>query len=194
MEIVIIIIAIVFSVWSEMNKKKDEANLDLDLSDLSSIDDFLKKPSKVKNGQISGSSFSGSSYSAPPSPPPIPSTISRSASRNSQGRNQAKQKQSKKKFDGEHQKSKHVNYDKVPARKDVNYDKLPALTEEGVYHGNETDLLASVHQKGQKKAGVEQLFQITPDQMVKSFILSEVLTRYDINRIYDRIPSVRSED
>jgi hypothetical protein len=187
LEILIIIFAIVFSVWSEMNKKKNEADLDLDLSDLSSIDDFLKKPSKVKNGQITGSGFANSSYSAPPPPPPIPASISRKS-------NKGRKKQAQKSFDGEHQKSKHVNYDEIATRKDVNYDKLPSLTSES-YSQSNSELLASLHHKdGQKKNVANELFQITPNQMVKSFILSEVLTRYDINRIYDRIPSVRQEE
>ena len=42
MELLVIILVLVYSVWSEVNKTKKEENVDIDFSELSSLDDFFK--------------------------------------------------------------------------------------------------------------------------------------------------------
>ena len=37
-------------------------------------------------------------------------------------------------------------------------------------------------------------FKLSRQDLLKTFVLSEVLQRYNINRIYERIPGIRSED
>lgn len=73
---------------------------------------------------------------------------------------------------------------------DVNYDKLDALTGgEGSFNLGSQNVLASM-------PNVQEAPKITLTQqdILKSFIMSEVLQKYDINRIYSRIPQIKSDD
>jgi cytochrome c biogenesis protein ResB len=42
MELLVIVLVLVYSVWSEVNKAKKDENVDIDFSELSSLDDFFK--------------------------------------------------------------------------------------------------------------------------------------------------------
>ena len=174
-EIIIIIIAIVFSVWSELNKKKKEEDFDIDFAELSSIDDFLKKPS-------------ANASSVPPALPPLNSSGSfNRSSPKKQGRKKQKSQQKKQKnYDKMPSLTGQVNYDQQAGRPDVNYDKsAPPL-----FDASSQDRWASQTRRPKRRND----FRLDRNQIVKSFIFSEVLRRYDINRIYDRIPGVRNDD
>ena len=74
---------------------------------------------------------------------------------------------------------------------DVNYDKLDALTGgEGSFNLGSQNVLESVP-NGQQEA---PKITLTQQDILKSFIMSEVLQKYDINRIYSRIPQIKSDD
>ena len=71
---------------------------------------------------------------------------------------------------------------------EVNYDKMDSLMgKEGSFN------LASTPVVSYSAQPVKD-FKMTRDDLLKSFIMSEVLQRYDINRIYSRIPAVKSDD
>ncbi len=71
---------------------------------------------------------------------------------------------------------------------DVNYDQMESLMgKEGSFG------LASTPAVSYSAQPVKD-FKMTRDDLLKSFIMSEVLQRYDINRIYSRIPAVKSDD
>lgn len=73
---------------------------------------------------------------------------------------------------------------------DVNYDNLDVLTGgEGSFNLGSQNVLASM-------PNVQEAPKITLTQqdILKSFIMSEVLQKYDINRIYSRIPQIKSDD
>ena len=70
---------------------------------------------------------------------------------------------------------------------EVNYDKLGSLEGgTGSFNLSEPEPTSVVTERPQVKIGREDL--------LKSFIMSEVLQRYDINRIYSRIPPIKSDD
>lgn len=70
---------------------------------------------------------------------------------------------------------------------DVNYDQLDSLM------GKSENF-----NLGEPEPYYEPLkkpdFSMTRDDLLKSFIMSEVLQRYDINRIHSRIPSAKTDD
>lgn len=69
----------------------------------------------------------------------------------------------------------------------VNYDEMDVLTgKEGSF--NLSDSEAPYYEPLQKSK-----ISITRKDLLKSFIMNEVLQRYDINRIYSRIPSSKSD-
>ena len=70
---------------------------------------------------------------------------------------------------------------------EVNYDHLGSLEGgTGSFNLGEPEPVVSYTQQPQIKIGREDL--------LKSFIMSEVLQRYDINRIYSRIPPIKNDD
>jgi hypothetical protein len=70
---------------------------------------------------------------------------------------------------------------------DVNFDSLPSL-EGGTGSFNLTSEPIAKYSRDDTQINFGR------EDLVKSFIMSEVLQRYDINRIYSRIPSVKSDD
>ena len=187
MELLVIILVLVYSVWSEVAKKKEEEKVDIDFSELASLDDFFKD-----TGSQAGKS-------ATPTPKP-----------------QAKPQRPRAKKRAE-TVSREVNYDNLPAltgqlNRDAestsyksNYDELPQLT--GVINydrmesrsGNDSEdklseetrkLFARELQAQQNVQAQAYPIQMTfdRDSVIKAFVMSEVLQRYDLGRIYSRIP------
>ena len=77
----------------------------------------------------------------------------------------------------------HVNHDCEA----VNYDNLGSLEGgTGSFNLGEPEPSVVEIQPTKIKIGREEL--------LKSFIISEVMQKYDINRIYSRIPSIKSDD
>lgn len=77
----------------------------------------------------------------------------------------------------------HVNHDCEA----VNYDSLGSLEGgTGSFHLGESEPTVVQYEAPKIKIGREEL--------LKSFIISEVMQKYDINRIYSRIPSIKSDD
>ena len=70
---------------------------------------------------------------------------------------------------------------------DVNYDNISSLEGgTGSFNLGEPEPSVVLYEPTKVSIGREDL--------LKSFIISEVMQRYDINRIYSRIPSVKSDD
>lgn len=174
MEIVIIVIAIVFSIWSEVNKAKKEKELDFDFSELSSIEDFVKKDNNSDLAEVA--------YTPP----------SNDFANAGRGRKKKKKSQrlSEKSRDDAKSAFERTNHDRVESRKDVNYDELPALTD-GSAHDAECLFPDTNPATQPQPSGID--FKINRSNLVQAFIMSEVLKRYDINRIYERIPGVRKD-
>ena len=105
------------------------------------------------------------------------------------------------------QKKAEVNYDELPAlggrsserqasRVAVNYDDLPALTGRTNFankteDSNHPDAGSGQHQDLQTP---QEPFSFNRNDLLKSFVMAEVLQRYNIERIYDRIPGIKSDD
>ena len=216
MEIVIVILALVYSVWSEIQKKKQEEDVNINF-ELTSLDDFFNKPG------ASGSSGDGAyrpgqkkankkrEKAAPVNFDNRPGLTSRPENikaRNEMGVEGMPTMESRS-FQ-QSTESAAVNYDNLPGltsrggRKDsprveVNYDDLPALTgrtnyEDDVADGalkNTDSAQCTSHAQVQPVSG---RFSLTREDLVKTIVMTEVLQRYNINRIYDRIPGNRSEN
>lgn len=70
---------------------------------------------------------------------------------------------------------------------EVNFDNFSSLEGgTGSFNLGEPEPVAAYTQETKIKIGREDL--------LKSFIMSEVLQRYDINRIYSRIPPIKEDD
>lgn len=181
MEFFIIVIAIVYSIWSEINKKKQEKDLDFDFSELSSIDDFLKKKD------------------SPPSSMPMTRDLSREQNIGQAQQKTLLEKENQKRARQKNRKQENEfipltgqqNYDRKNSPKRANYDKLSSQSQEGSFQQPLLDSDGWPERKAR-----EQSVDITfnRNSLVQAFIMSEVLNRYDINRIYERIPGVRIDE
>lgn len=174
MELVLVIIAIVFSIWSEVNKKKEEKNLDFDFSELSSIDDFLKKEKKE------------------PSSDHVP--LSEQPSRQEKKSRRQQQKGQRSDLAPVEQSgfSDSLPIPPLPVGKPSRYDDLPSPASSSSSRHNAAPSLAA--QLFTSESSREYDVKIDRNSLIKAFIVSEVMTRYDINRIYERIPGVRKDD
>ncbi len=79
--------------------------------------------------------------------------------------------------------SSHSNHD----CEEVNYDNLGSL-EGGVGSFNLSEPAPVLSQQEKPKITIGR------EDLLKSFIMSEVLQRYDINRIYSRIPAIKKDE
>ena len=72
---------------------------------------------------------------------------------------------------------------------EVNYDNLGSL--EG---GTGSFNLGESEDTNRASYNEQTKISIGREDLLKSFVMSEVLQRYDINRIYSRIPSIKSDE
>jgi len=173
----LIVLAIVYSVWSEIKKQKEEKNLDFDFSDLSSVDDFLKKSPDQKTGQVNkaGKKTKKKSEKKASLPPSI-------------------QDHGESKVPENLRLPEPLNFDQT-SRPEVNYDNLTPLT--GVDR-NQTlaeKLMSSSLPTARDQAQPQSVnLGFNREKLIQAFIMSEVMTRYDINRIYERVPGVSNDN
>lgn len=192
MELLVIILVLVYSVWSEVNKTKKEENVDIDFSELASLDDFFKDTG-------------------------TPTAKSSSAPATAQKKHAAMRP--KKRSGSGHEA---VNYDDMPAltgqvnrdrqesgKREKNYDELPQLTGMVNYdrseNRSENEAGDSLSEKDKKMFALGQTdtqqtstqpkpmhISFDRDSVIKAFVMSEVMQRYEIQRIYARIPGINN--
>ncbi|PKL51307.1 MAG: hypothetical protein CVV42_00210 [Candidatus Riflebacteria bacterium HGW-Riflebacteria-2] len=185
MELLVIILVLVYSVWSEVNKKKQEENVDIDFSEIASLDDFFKdsgsstppkavaKPSAHKqkkksrpNSSAAGGAVNYDDYSG------LTGQFNYERSENRQKK----------------------NYDELPQLSGVtNYDRMSSSDRSNGDHLSEQDRkMFELGRQDQSQPNIESPITISFDRnsFIKAFVMSEVLQRYDIERIYARIPGI----
>lgn len=171
MECCVFLVVIIFLIASGAfsNKKNTIGNAG---NDNLNLDDIFNDVMKVSN-QRTGSS---KPLVTPPSQPPSQPRRSRGSS----NRNASMGQTSRQALTTPTNHSSHNC-------EEVNYDNLGSLEGgTGSFNLGELEPVVSYTQETKIKIGREDL--------LKSFIMSEVLQRYDINRIYSRIPPIKTDD
>ena len=145
------------------------------------LDDIFNEVMKVSNQKSSSSSNIGMNNSMGALPPAQPLPQPSRRRNNRQAPSQPSPRVSRQSLVTPTSHGNH-NCD------EVNYDHLGSLEGgTGSFNlGGEPEHVVSYAQQNQIKIGREDL--------LKSFIMSEVLQRYDINRIYSRIPPIKNDD
>lgn len=215
MEVVIVIIALIYSVWSEIQKKKQEEDANIDFSELTTLDDFFKTPGGAgQTADIDNTAKRAREKRAKKKKQSTTSSAAEASILPMPGRGEANYDQMPSLESKGYESSfgrVEVNYDELPAltghnyeakagRAEVNYDELATVSGRTNYEDDIPEARASVMAKSE--ASVDQAearrhhdgFKLSRQDLLKTFVLSEVLQRYDINRIYERIPGIRSED
>ena len=170
MECCVFIIVIIFLIASgAFNGKKNNA---IGSGDNVNLDDIFKDVMKNSN--------QGLGSSKPLVTPPQQSSQSRRMSRSASNKNTNAGQISRQSLTTPTSHESH-------SCEEVNYDKLGSLEGgTGSFNLGEPEPVVTRVQETKVKIGREDL--------LKSFIMSEVLQRYDINRIYSRIPSIKNDD
>lgn len=184
-ELLVIVLVLVYSVWSEVNKKKQEENVDIDFSELSSLDDFFKD---------SGTSMANK---------PAAKTASPKTKQKFHTKKAASQPLN---YDDSSTLTGLVNYERRPEIEKSNYDALPQLTGSVNYDrqtapekdggdqlsAEDRKMFELGRQEPQNRPQTVHPIKISfdRDSVIKAFVMSEVLQRYDIERIYARIPGI----
>ncbi|HAE39690.1 MAG TPA: hypothetical protein DCG57_13815 [Candidatus Riflebacteria bacterium] len=192
MELLIIVLVLVYSVWSEVNKAKKDENVDIDFSELSSLDDFFKNTGSQPAQKVS-----------------TPSGVSKKPVQQ-RSKKQPAAKRDAVNYDDLPGLTGQVNRDRQGSGKPArNYDELPQLTgvvnydrntnssenERGDELSEEAKKMFALGQKSapQHPAQAEPMhISFDRDSVIKAFVMSEVLQRYDIQRIYARIPGINN--
>ncbi len=218
MEVVIVILALVYSVWSEIQKKKQEEDANIDFSELTTLDDFFQTPgggagqaadidNTAKRAREKRAKKKKSS--TPAYGKPLSAAITPMPGRGEVNYDQMPSLESKG-YESSFGRVE-VNYDELPAltgrnyetqagRAEVNYDELPTVSGRTNYEDEIPDARVSFMAKSGASTDQNEPrlhhdgFKLSRQDLLKTFVLSEVLQRYNINRIYERIPGIRSED
>ncbi len=212
MEVVIIILALVYSVWSELQKKKQEEDVNIDFSELTTLDDFFKKPA---DGSSESGGYKHGKKPKKPKKQANSGDFQTAAGLSPRGAQKAQVNYDEmpslesKGYDSSFGRVE-VNYDELPTltgrnsesqptRAEVNYDELPTLTGRTNYEDNHEDekslaAAAVVEQAHSPGLSFSNRFTISREDLLKTVVLTEVLQRYNINRIYDRIPGLNSDE
>lgn len=140
-------------------------------SDNVNLDDIFNEVMKVSNQRTS----SPKPLVTPPPQTPQPRRSRSSSNRNASIPQTSRQALTTPTNHGSHN-CEEVNYD--------NFGSLEGGT--GSFNLGEPEPVVTYTQETKIKIGREDL--------LKSFIMSEVLQRYDINRIYSRIPPIKTDD
>ena len=145
------------------------------------LDDIFNEVMKVSNKNSSSSNIGmNNSMSALPSVQPQPQPSRRRSNRPAPNRSLSTPNVSRQSLVTPTSHGSHNC-------EEVNYDQLGSLEGgTGSFNLGEPEPVVSYTQQPQIKIGREDL--------LKSFIMSEVLQRYDINRIYSRIPPIKNDD
>jgi len=219
LEVVIIILALVFSVWSELKKKKEE-DADINFTEMTTLDDFFRQSAKNPDKELDLAGLTGKNRSKK-----TPSKKGKPAAQpvSSAARPVPKQPRAEVNYDnmpslesaGYEASSRRpeVNYDELPSLtghsaevsardfESTNYDQLPTVSARQNYESGQSDAQSAFSAANSSQStdwsdssNRSRPFSISRDDMLKSLILAEVMQRYNINRIYDRIPGVKSDN
>jgi len=212
-KVIIAVVFIVASIYSELRKNKDTTQAGNDTPDLGTLNDFFKK--KVpKDPQTSASD----DFSTRPSPlsrletwgqdsaqmgeirptfesfPPIPvdsGTLRKAKKKKSKPVSRSMQPQHASCLDEGPTLTGKVDYDRTSSL-EAPIAKRESLSGKVDY---ERDVVAIKRtSSGQHQMVRRTRKKWTHKQLIDAIMLSELLTRYDLNRIYSRIPNFRAPD
>ncbi|MBF0409779.1 MAG: hypothetical protein HQM10_20730 [Candidatus Riflebacteria bacterium] len=196
MEFIIGLVVIIFSVLSELAKKKDDSSPDGNDSyasdDLKKIEDFFK--GKIgQTGQTEGSAF----------PPPFESSSTSNPEdssdyyiRNSKKKNSHKDQNKsarKNRREASHDHGQH-SLESTGSLEGASLDAGASLT--GSINHEEHAVLSVQRNRHDPDSPVRKVHRnlaFTKESLLNAVILQELINRYDFQRIYSRIPCKRTD-
>lgn len=190
MEFIFVIIFVVYSIWAEANKKKKE-DVDIDFSELSSLDDFFKQDSTGGDKRQPKKKAPSRSHQGRVAEPALASRRQDYKSKAVSASDILQSMTGKGNYASGNrvmQNAEHSSAEGVTRTAAVNYDR-PSTIAANQAHAQE---VATEHADDQGFAAAG--FTLNSGDLAKSIILTEVLQRYDLTRIYSRIPEFKDED
>jgi len=207
-QIIIFVVIVAASVWSELSKNKSTGSSDSEFGDLTAIDDFFKQQEKAKKADQTRSTVGGfddDAISLETPPQDLLNTPGYEARKIQPPANapRRKEKKDKKRGKGRDRAALDSGGRELPlpppslshfANGDSDegpcLDNAPTLFGQAGY---EQEKLQSSHASPASAVTAHRpAKRWTRQQLIDSIVLSELLNRYDINRVYSRIPERRS--
>lgn len=174
MELLVIVLVLAYSIWSEVSKTKEEDKVDIDFSELASLDDF----------------FNDSGTSTP--------LVKQKYARGKQPRQPQKPRREAANH-GRNGQPAGINYDELPQLTGVvNYDRMgnasKPLSEEALGEkARQMFALNKSESRNEQEEAALPHISFNRESIIKAFVMSEVLQRYNLERIYSRIPNINQE-
>jgi len=205
-QVVIFLVIVVASIWSEMSKNKSSGNSDAEFGDLTAIDDFFKqqeKSQKTSQQRPSSGGFDDDVVSlertpAPSEPFGTPQKIQPQSGKSKRFEKQEKKRSQGKSRAGLDQRSRALpplpsassHFGNVESDEGACLDEAPSLTGQNNYErgGFTIARTASTTSATTRRPARRWSRQ----QLINAIVISELMNRYDVNRVYGRIPDRRS--
>lgn len=202
-QVVIFLVIVVASIWSEVSKNKSSGSTDAEFGDLTAIDDFFKQQEKSRkpdqpqapvagfdNDAISleRSFDAGSASSRRVQPQGEPIARKKKEKKQGKGRERAALDQKGRPLPPTPRPSSHfgnVDSDEGPC-----LDDAPSLFGKPSYEREGTGIARSASTTDMSSR--KPVRRWSRQQLISSIIISELMNRYDVNRVFARIPDRRS--
>jgi len=210
-QIIIFVVIVAASVWSEMNKNKSTggSSSDSEFGDLTAIDDFFKQQEKAKKtdqSQAGIGGFDDDAVSLESLTGDSPSSSGHGTARKVQPPADAlrrREKKEKKRGKGRDRAALDSGGRELPPLPsslshfaNAGSDEGPCLDDAPTLFGQagyENGMVQIEHTSSSSGITAHRpVKRWTRQQLIDSIVLSELLNRYDVNRVYSRIPERRS--
>jgi len=205
-QVVIFLVIVVASVWSEMSKNKSSGSSDAEFGDLTAIDDFFKQQEKAQKSSqqrpLSGG-FDDDVVSLERTPAPSEVFGTPQKVQPQPARQKRFDKKEKKRGQGKGRAAFDQSGRALPPLPPVSshfgsaesdegpfLDEAPSLTGRGSY---ERDGFAIARTASTTTVTTRRpARRWSRQQLINAIVISELMNRYDVNRVYGRIPDRRS--
>lgn len=205
-QVVIFLVIVVASVWSEMSKNKSSGSSDAEFGDLTAIDDFFKQQEKAqKTAQqksprggfdedavsLERESASGEAFGAPQKiqpPPGKQKRFDKKEKKRVQSKGRAALDQSGRALPPLPPASSH--FANAKADEGPCLDEAPSLTGQIDYDRGGFAIARSASTTAVTARKPARRW--SRQQLIDAVIVSELMNRYDLNRVFNRIPDRRS--
>ncbi|HEY9071480.1 MAG TPA: hypothetical protein VIV61_14570 [Candidatus Ozemobacteraceae bacterium] len=205
LQVVVFLVIVAASVWSELSKNKSSSSTDAEFGDLTAIDDFFKQQEKARKADRSTPVPGGFDQESV--------SLERSASESGGIRRipgqqiqqqPRKQKKEKKRGKGNERAALDPMGRELPPLPPISshganiatdegpcLDEAPALTGRTNY---ERDSWKITHEASTSAPPFtrQPARRWTRRELINAIVISELMNRYDVNRVYARIPDRRS--
>lgn len=208
-QVIVFLVIVVASIWSEVNKSKSGGKTDAEFGDLTAIDDFFKQQEKARKPEqprVAPESFDSNAVSleqpqqavsrnVPGMPRKVqsqrePARKQKKEKKHGRGRDQAGLDQSGRQPPPLPSLSSQSHFGAVDSDEGPCLDEAPTLFGKTSYEQGEISIARTASTTDAVTRKPTRRW--SRNQLIDAIVISELMNRYDVNRVYARIPDRRS--